>query len=229
MEKVSGKRMVLSYAPSAMMKHFFLVLISCAAMGFMQAETLFDGKTLQGWRTTDFAGHGEVAIEGTNLVIHTGASLSGVTWTNNFPTNNFEVTVEAKKAQGSDFFAAMTFPAGGGHATFVAGGWGGGVVGISSVDGQDASENETVKYRKFELNRWYQFKVRVTSEKIEAWIDDDAVVNLEIKGRRISLRHGEIDLNMPFGLATYQTTGVIRKIELRRLDASGAKPARREP
>jgi hypothetical protein len=37
--------------------------------------------------------------------------------------------------------------------TFICGGWGGAVVGISSIDGQDASMNETTKYIKFEDDR----------------------------------------------------------------------------
>ena len=52
------------------------------------------------------------------------------------------------------------------------GGWGGGgVVGISSVDDLDASENETMNIEGFNDNTWYRVRVRVTDQKIEAWID----------------------------------------------------------
>ncbi|MSU04295.1 MAG: DUF1080 domain-containing protein [Pedosphaera sp.] len=205
------------------MRRFFLIIVFCAGHELVQAELLFDGLSLKGWRETDFAGHGEIEIKASNLVINAGAALSGITWTNAFPTNNFEIIVEAKKVLGSDFFAAMTFPVDGSHATFVAGGWGGGVVGISSLDGQDASENETVKYHKFEMNQWYRFKVKVTPGKIEAWIDEKEMVNIDIKARKVSLRHGEIDLNKPFGIATYQTSGGIRRVELKRLGGPEAK------
>ncbi len=199
------------------MQRILSILIFWLAGNLVHAENLFDGLSLKGWRVADFAGHGEIEIKASNLVINAGAALGGVTWTNSFPTNNYEITVEAKKVLGSDFFAAMTFPVNDSHATFVAGGWGGGVIGISSLNGQDASENETVKYKKFEMNTWYRLKVRVHQGKIEAWIDDLQMVNVDLKDKKVSLRHGEIDLNKPFGLATYQTTGEIRKVELKRI------------
>ncbi len=208
------------------MRLFLSIIVFITTLEHLQAELLFDGKSLKGWRETDFAGHGEIEIKGSNLVINAGAALSGVTWTNAFPTNNYEITVEAKKVLGSDFFAATTFPVDGSHATFVAGGWGGGVVGISSLDGQDASENETVKYHKFETDRWYALKIKITPGKIEAWIDDKEMVNLEIKGKKVGLRHGEIDLNKPFGIATYQTSGAIRRVELKHLSLPADKPVK---
>ncbi|MCX6883069.1 MAG: hypothetical protein NTV12_11275, partial [Verrucomicrobia bacterium] len=99
------------------MRRFFLIIVFCAGHELVQAELLFDGLSLKGWRETDFAGHGEIEIKASNLVINAGAALSGITWTNAFPTNNFEIIVEAKKVLGSDFFAAMTFPVDGSHAT----------------------------------------------------------------------------------------------------------------
>ena len=66
------------------------------------------------------------------------------------PRTNFELEAEAMKVDGDDFFCAITFPVGETYATFVPGGWGGTVVGISSIDGLDAAENETATFMKFE-------------------------------------------------------------------------------
>lgn len=186
--------------------------------------SLFDGKTLKGWATTDFAGHGEVKAENGVLEVGMGATLSGVTWTNAgvLPTVDYEISLEAKKIDGSDFFCGLTCPVRDSHATLVMGGWGGSVTGISSIDGSDASENETTKFFFYEKNRWYKIKVRVTPARIEVWLDNDRVINAEIADKKISLRSGEIDLNKPLGLATFQTTAAFRNIQLKRI-APGAK------
>lgn len=191
-------------------------------------KPLFDGKSLAGWKVTDFAGHGEITINpkfkgpaDTNsapaLIIEMGAILSGVTWTNDPPKGEYELTLDAMKLDGSDFFCALTFPAADSHCSLIVGGWGGSVVGISSVDGMDASENETSKFLSFDKNRWYRISLRVTKAKIEAWIDTDKVIDLVTTDRRISIRAGEIELAEPFGLSVYQTKAAYRNFKIRSL------------
>jgi hypothetical protein len=104
------------------------------------------------------------------------------------------------------------------HATFVVGGWGGGVVGISSVDDLNASENETMNIEGFEKDVWYKIRVRVTDDKLQAWIDDEEKVDLELEGRKLSLLPGDIELSLPIGLAAYQTRARYRHIVWRNLD-----------
>jgi len=41
-------------------------------------QSLFDGKSLDGWSVTEFAGHGEVAVRDGQLVLGMGAILTGV-------------------------------------------------------------------------------------------------------------------------------------------------------
>jgi hypothetical protein len=48
---------------------------------------------------------------------------------------NYEIKLEAKKVTGNDFFCGMTFPVGDSFCSFIVGGWGGPVVGLSSIDG----------------------------------------------------------------------------------------------
>lgn len=182
---------------------------------------LFDGKSLAGWKAADFAGHGEPAVEDGVLVLPNGEGLTGVTYAGGgLPKTNYEVQVVAKRVDGVDFFCGLTFPVGESHATFVAGGWGGAVVGISSVDGEDAAHNDTTTYEKFERNRWYAVTVRVEPERIQAWIDDKQVVDLDTKGKKISVR-ADIDEGKPMGIAAWQTTSAVKSVRVRELKADG--------
>lgn len=181
-------------------------------------KSLFDGKSLKGWQITDFSGHGAAKCESGLLVIESGDSLSGVNWTNGVPKTNYEVALDAMRVEGADFFCGLTFPVGETNCSLILGGWGGAVTGLSSVDGEDASENETSRNMKYERGRWYRVRVRVTDAKIEAWVDAEQIVDVKTKGRKIGLRFGEIELSRPLGLATYQTRAALREIKIRRLD-----------
>jgi len=195
------------------------VLATCASIFSAESpspwKSLFNGKNLDGWEKNKFAGTGEIVVEDGNIVIGTGVALTGIRRTNDLLKSNYEIAVKAKKIEGDDFFCGITFPVKDSHATFIAGGWGGSLVGVSSIDGQDASENETTQYMRFEKNKWYDIKVRVTDSKIEAWVDKEKLVNVQIAGRKISMRPGEIEDAVPFGISTYQTTSAIQEIKIR--------------
>src|SRR5262245_42403681 len=69
---------------------------------------LFDGKTLAGWKATDFGGEGEVNVENGHIIMRMGQPLTGITWKDAaaIPTDNFEITLAAMKRKGDDFFCA---------------------------------------------------------------------------------------------------------------------------
>ncbi len=182
-------------------------------------RSLFNGRSLEGWKSTKYGGEGEVVVEDGTLVLNFGGSMTGVTYQREFPKTNYEVRCEAKRADGHDFFCGMTFPVADSHCSLIAGGWGGAIVGLSSINGHDASENDTTKVMKFDNNRWYKFRVRVMPNRIQAWIDEDRVIDADITGSKISTRV-EVDLNKPFGLASYETKAVLRNIEVRDLTAA---------
>jgi carboxypeptidase Q len=198
---------------------FIGFLLAVTASLAAEWQTLFNGKDLDGWMTTPFGGAGEVEVQDGTLILNQGI-LTGVTYTNKFPTSDYEVEWEARRELGNDFFSALTFPVKESFATLVLGGWGGAVVGISSLDGSDASQNETTTHRRFEKGRWYKFRLRVTDNNLSAWIDADQAVNADIRGKTVSLRPGEIELSKPFGLAAWSTTGWIRGLRFRRLEAA---------
>tara|TARA_R110000850_G_scaffold66894_6_gene148458 strand:- start:575 stop:1453 length:879 start_codon:yes stop_codon:yes gene_type:complete len=176
--------------------------------------SLFNGKDLGDWEVTRFGGEGDVwADEEGNLEFGFGAVMTGVNWKGEVPaTSNYELSLDAMKLDGYDFFLALTFPVKESHATFVLGGWGGGVVGISSVDDLNASENETMNIEGFEKDVWLHIRVRVTDDKLEAWIEDDQMVDLSLKNKKISLYPGDIELSAPIGIASYQTRSQYRNI-----------------
>jgi len=188
--------------------------------------SLFDGTTMGGWKRTDFFGGGKVHIDPTfrggpaAIIVDAGSALSGITWTNNVPSTNFEIMLEAMKIEGQDFMCGLTFPVGDSHASLILGGWGGSLVGISSIDDRDASENITERQMPFPKDHWFRILLRVTPEKLVAWLDEKKIVDVSIKGKKISLRHGEIFKSTPLGLATYQTTAAYREIKLRAFTAN---------
>jgi hypothetical protein len=176
------------------------------------SHTLFDGKTLNGWAPTDFSGRGAVTVSNGQINLGDGY-MTGVHWTGAVPKMNYEVSLEAKRVSGSDFFCGLTFPVGEEFASFIVGGWGGGTVGISSVDGEDASQNETSTQMSFTTDKWYRIRVRVTPGRIDAWIDDEQVVKLDAKERRFSIRL-EVEASKPLGVATWNTAAALRNIQL---------------
>jgi hypothetical protein len=196
-----------------------VALLYCLGVCCANAEwqSLFDGKSLANWRETPFTGRGEVRVDDGTILMQAGKPLTGITWTGSFPKSNYEVRFEGARKLGGDFFATLTFPVGDSFCTWVTGGWGGDIIGLSSIDGWDASDNETRTYFTFETGRWYAFRLQVAPDRIMAWIDDQRVINVPIAGRTIGLRHGEIKLSAPFGFASYNTTGALRKIEYRLL------------
>ena len=124
-----------------------LLLFTCAALlgasrgrGPAMADegwqSLFDGKSLGQWKSTEFGGEGKVTVANGQINLEAGVMLTGITWTgSSFPKTNFEVSLEAKKVDGTDFFCGLTFPVAESHCSLILGGWGGGIVGLSSLDG----------------------------------------------------------------------------------------------
>lgn len=204
------------------------LLLAHAGFAAEKARDLFNGKDLSGWKVTEFGGEGEVKVSEGAIVAEAGASLTGVHYTNALPKKNYELTLDAKKVEGSDFFCALTFPVNETHCTLVLGGWGGGVVGLSSIDGMDASENETTKFMTFKQGEWMKVRLRVEAERIQAWLDKEQIVDIEIKGREVGLRFGPIDLQKPLGLANYQTKSAWKNIKLTEVAAGEEKKAEKK-
>ena len=196
---------------------FALLAVPFARAAEPEWISLFDGKALGKWKMTDFAGHADVEVKGGEILLPQGGDMTGINLEAAPAKMGYEVEFQAKRVEGDDFFGALTFPVGEKHVTLVLGGWGGSVVGISNVNGENASENETTQFRNFKKGQWYRIRVRVTKAKIEAWVDKDQLVDLETEGKTLDMRIGEIESSKPFGIATWRTSGAIKEIRWRKL------------
>ena len=192
-------------------------LLFCESVS--KTVSLFNAKDLTGWDITDFGTQGQVQVEGGKLVLGMGDGATGVTWSGEFvfPKMNYEVTLQAQRLSGNDFFCGVTFPVNDDHLTFIVGGWGGFVVGLSCLDGLDASENETAGMRTFENKRWYNIRIRVAENVVRAWIDEKPAADISATDYELSLRP-EVLLSRPFGLTTWRTEAALRQIKLAWLD-----------
>lgn len=178
---------------------------------------LFDGKKAKLFKEVDYPNSGKVLVKDGAIRLEAGKPMTGIVYAGkDFPTMDYEVEMEAMKVEGIDFFATTTFPVGKTHCSFVVGGWSGNVTGLSTVDFADASMNETTKEVEYKKGKWYRLRIRVTKERIQAWVDKERVVDLDTKDRDIGTRI-ECRACRPFGIATYRTTGAVRNLRVREL------------
>lgn len=186
---------------------------------------LFDGKSLDDWEMIDIGASGYVELDEDlgEMLIRQGDSLSGAIYkkAKDLPIERYEITLEVKRTMGVDFFCGLTFPVGNLEtcATLVLGGWGGSVTGISSIDGDDASNNATGTYQRYEDDKWYAVRLRVIPENLSAWVDGKQVVDIDIAGRKISLRPGPMESYAPLSLTTFNTAASVRKVVFKPLTA----------
>lgn len=186
-------------------------------------QELIDGRSLLGWRRLDFDGKGgEVDAAGGAIALGRGEPFTAIVIDDpefEPPGLEYEIVVAARKIEGRDFFCALTFPVPekASCCTFVVGGWGGGVTGLSDIGLLDANRNTTRSVLKYEHGRWYELRVEIRRGRIRCWIDEKLVVNLLTDGKKISVRPGEIEACQPLGLASWETAAEIKSIRVRRL------------
>jgi hypothetical protein len=191
----------------------FAIALLTSGQNIQEDKLLFDGVSMENWEVIDFEGHGNISIADSSIIIGKGELISGIRWTEDFPKTNYEINLYARRIEGSDFFCGMTFPVKDSFLTLVLGGWNGAVVGLSSINGYDAANNETGTQYRFGSGWWYSVRLRVTDAKIEAWIEDEKIVDFTIGNSVLSLR-SEVESSVPFGFTTYKTTGALRDIKL---------------
>jgi hypothetical protein len=180
---------------------------------------LFDGKSLGAWKSIErgeFEKHGPVEIKEGTLFLQAGKPATGIRWTGEFPKSNFELEWECQRVAGHDFFCGLTFPVQEGSLSLILGGWGGRVAGLSCLDGAYAVDNETMAVFKFESETWYRLRLRVTPEAIKVWFDDELFVELDSSQYKLTVSD-EMQPCLPLGIATWNTTGALRKIRFRKL------------
>ncbi len=175
------------------------------------------------WTSEGFAIAGSEEWDGSTLSLPVGADLVGVRWTGELPEIPYVIRYEARRIDGVDFFGALTFPvrSSGECLTWIPGGWGGGVAGLSSINDKDASENESTQYRGFNDEQWYQFELEVRKASLVVRIDGvphqftlngEKLDALPLDGLKLGLRPGPIEACSPLGVAGWQGTCEVRKM-----------------
>lgn len=199
------------------MRWFWVIfLVSCNC----RKEIAWNDRAESDWSAIEFGGHGETGLVDGVFSLGMGVELTGIRFNGNIPSIPYELELEAQKITGTDFFCGLTFPARSDEKclTLILGGWGGATVGLSSIDGKDASENETTLYRDFKCEQWYEIRLLVTNERIQVELDGEKIIDFEVGDHSLGLRYGTIDLCAPLGFATFQTHAEFRDLRWRSLN-----------
>jgi hypothetical protein len=205
---------------------FCVCLVLALAQCGRKTETkrvwpLLDAPHAAFWRPSGMEHQGEALLKNGEITTGIGAPMTGITFTAweslGIPRDHYLIEYETLRAEGGDFFGSITFPVRDSGLTFIMGGWGGGLTGVSSIDGLDASENMTRGHFDFQNQRWYRVRVELRDETLTITIDERLFVKVSLKGRQTSLRYGEISKCLPLGFASYLTTAHIRRLIVREL------------
>lgn len=198
-----------------------ILLYSCSSDKMAEPKkdagaSLFNGKDLAGWKVSGFGGDGEIKVKDGAIFMDYGNPMTGLTYTGKTPKINYEVSLDAQKVDGNDFFVGLTVPFEDTYLSLILGGWGGVTCGISSFDALDASENDTTFVKMFHKKKWYKVKLQIMKSRIRAFVDDEIVIDKELTGQRIGTRP-EIDPSKPFGLAAFETQAMYKNIMIREI------------
>lgn len=188
----------------------------------LKAANNSNTNSLKMWRVLNeaaFRGHGKVVSRDGQIQLGKGELGTGVAWKGKMPTTDYEVHLEAKRIAGKDFFCGITFPVMKKHCSLILGGWGGQATGISNIDDEPAVENETVSYHAYKSGKWYKIRLRVTTDKIEAWLDKKQIVDLETTDRELSLWL-EQEPARPLGISSWETSAAFRNLQIKPINVN---------
>jgi hypothetical protein len=198
----------------------FFVLTHCGPPRRSEWK-LLSAEFASSWKAAGMAEEGFISIKDGEISLQPGQPMTGVrfeAWDSaRLPLTRYAIEYEAMRVEGNDFFGTVTFPVHDSHVSLVIGGWGGTLVGISSIDDLDASENATTGNAFFKNNEWHQVRVEVRDDDLRVWIGGKLFVNVSTKGHKLGLRPGDIEKCVPFGFASYATQARIRGVIIRRL------------
>lgn len=198
----------------------FLILGQCGPAPRSVWRLLSD-EFASSWKAAGIPDEGGTTIKEGEITLQAGQPMTGArfaAWeTAKLPRSRYAIEFEAMRVDGNDFFGTVTFPVNDSHVSLIIGGWGGTLVGISSIDDMDASENNTRGNAHFKNNAWHKVRIEVREDDLRAWINDKLFVNVSTKGHKLGLRPGDIEKCIPFGFASHATQARVRGVIVRRL------------
>ena len=186
---------------------------------------LFDGTSLNGWRVSNAgpeARHGAVRADAGRLLLPRGEPGTAVEWQGEFPTDDYELRLEAMRVDGGEDFCNISVPVGGESCTVIVGA-SGSIVGIGDVDGTHYRKNLARARVEFQNGRWYNLRVRVTRAKFEAWVEGRKLVSLARARHSFSPQENR-PVARAVALATWETTGAVRNVRVRSLKGWAGEP-----
>lgn len=179
---------------------------------------LFEEPARAQWVPSDFGGGGEITWSSEGVELGFGSPLTGLTWTGELPRDGYEVELTATRLDGTDFYCGLTFPVGEASCSFILGGWGGALTGLSCVDGADASSNATKSFQFFPNGERVAVRLVVDPRRVRVWLNGKSVVDQPREGVRFSLRP-EVLPSEPFGVASFATKARLEGLRYRVIGA----------
>jgi serine/threonine-protein kinase len=184
--------------------------------------SLFDGESLEGWAAVkDFPGRGAggtARVEDGCIALQSGVEFAGVVLQRQFPDTDYEIELEAQRVVGNGDLLAITFPIGAARCSFVVGGSENRMTGLQVIDGRLLGFGpDGARRHSCQNGRWYRIGLRVTSGRIQAWVDGEQVVDFAAAGRRLSVYPTWRGLR-PLGLTASKGTARLRSIRFRRIE-----------
>lgn len=180
----------------------------------MKRNLLFAGQSA--WSIPDrydYDEHGAIEFSEESVSLGRGRPGTGIRYCGPPPASAYRLTWDARRTDGNDFFCGLTFPAGGSYLTLILGGWGGGLIGLSNLDGMSAVDNESASWHDFENDRWYALQLDVGDQSVLVQLDGKSVVDVSIADRRLDI-WWEQEPMRPLGISSWNTAAQIRKLVL---------------
>ena len=206
-----------------------LIFLRTTAVFAEPWQPIFNKINLQDWqiiKTESFVHHGKITVKNGHLCLRAGQPGTGIRYLKPIPRTNYELLIEARREEGFDFFCGLTFPVGSNYCTFVAGGWDGDITGLSNINRRSAADNETTTSISYETGRWYTFLIRVTPKQISVHVDDQQIINADIRHSEIGIRPTMQPL-IPLGLSSWYTQAGVRNLRIRSIQNEPTSKARR--
>ena len=157
-------------------------------------------------------------VENGQIILEAGKDLTGITWTGEKPPDrNYELDAAGQARRGRGLFCRGHLPCR--RLVLLADSRWVGRHGRRAVEHQRygrVGERDVAVNRVRRRAAGTTIRLRVTAEKIEAWLDERRIVDVALKGNQIDTRI-EMILSQPIGMASWRTKAALRDIRLRRL------------